>query len=218
MKKIMFVFIAILCTTISCQKEGNEPLTPSLIPLNGHQAIDLGLSVRWATCNIGARTSADDGYYFSWGETSPKDYYNDTTYTFTGMEDVLLPEHDAAHVNWGSIWRMPTLEEYIELYEQCTWKWTSTNNSESWRQPGWKVTGPNGNSIFFPAVAERFEPNTYGWREEMGYYWSSTRLQSTESHQAYHLLFNSGSPYIRYVNTFRGYPIRAVCPLEEITK
>jgi len=148
--------------------------------------VDLGLSVKWATFNVGATKPEESGDYFAWGETEPKSNYSWSTYkwcngsnnTLTkyntmssyGTVDnktVLDPEDDAAHVNWGGSWRMPTDEEWTELRTKCTWTWTTENGVK-----GSKLTGPNGKSIFLPAAG--FRDVTYLYRAgSIGYYWSS---------------------------------------------
>ena len=127
--------------------------------LDTHTYVDLGLSVMWAICNVGASAPEEYGDYFAWGETEAKQNFSweiykwcnstkstITKYNATDGLTTLLPEDDAAHVNWGGQWRMPTKEELTELREQCTWKWVTINGIK-----GNKVTGPNGNSIFLPA-------------------------------------------------------------------
>ena len=128
--------------------------------LDSHQYVDLGLSVKWATCNVGASTPEEFGDYFSWGETQPKESYSwenykwcngskniITKYTSSDGLKTLEIEDDAAHVNWGGEWRIPTKAELTELREQCIWEWTEVNGVK-----GCKVIGPNGNSIFLPAA------------------------------------------------------------------
>ena len=128
---------------------------------NGHEYVDLGLpsGTKWATCNVGATAPEAYGDCFAWGETEPKDYYDWNTYkfttdgcrTFTKYNDTdgkttLDPEDDAAAVNWGGRWRMPTDAEWIELEENCTWTWTRLNGVN-----GCEVKSKtNGNSIFLP--------------------------------------------------------------------
>ena len=140
--------------------------TTSNVPnilIDGFEAVDLGLSVKWATHNVGAGSPEEYGEYFAWGETSPKSSYtesNSVTYGLSnselksrgiiGSDGNLTAEYDAATVNWGGNWRMPTLDEMKELLNNCTWKWTTQNGVY-----GRKVTGPNGNSIFLPAAGCR---------------------------------------------------------------
>ena len=151
------------------------------------EAVDLGLSVKWAPFNIGATSPEEYGEYFAWGETAPKSNYNWSTYkwcngsntTLTkyntmssyGTVDnktVLDPEDDAAHVNWGGSWRMPTDEEWTELRTKCTWTWTTENGVK-----GSKLTGPNGKSIFLPAAGYQYDTDLE-YAGGSGYYWSSS--------------------------------------------
>lgn len=113
--------------------------------INGHAYVDLGLSVKWATCNVGANSPEEYGQYFAWGETSPKTEFTEEN-SLTNkkyMEDFSGDEqYDAAAANWGGGWRMATSDEYTELINDCTWLLVENE--------GYKVTGPNGNSIFIP--------------------------------------------------------------------
>ena len=177
---------------------------------NGHEWVDLGLSVKWATCNIGADSPEDYGDYFVWGETRPKSEYTDAncktikkqsffTKLFNfGHSDAYanvenLPDdisgnaqYDAASANWGGTWRMPTVAEFEELCNKCKWTWTSQGGHK-----GYKVTGPNGNSIFLPAAGWRNGAGTYSVGE-YGDYRSST-LSSSYSDYARRLYFGSSS-------------------------
>ena len=169
------------------------PVTPG----DSHEWVDLGLpsGTLWATMNVGASSPEDYGDYFAWGETSPKSVYNWSTYKWcNGSETTLTkyctssslgtvdnltelqPEDDAASVNWGSSWRMPTLAQLEELISECTWTWTTRNGVN-----GMLVTGPNGNSIFLPG-AGAFADNEFGGDGLVGYYWSRTIFTSTPSH------------------------------------
>ena len=173
-------------------------------PLPVGEAVDLGLSVKWATMNVGATSPEDYGGYYAWGETEEKEYYEWSTYKWcNGSSDtmtkyctdsgygivdnkiVLDPEDDVAHVKWGGSWRMPTKEEQDELLNNCTWEWTTQNGVN-----GYKVTAPNGNSIFLPAAGARSGAGVYR-RGSDGYYWSSS-LVSDYSGSAYLLYFDSG--------------------------
>ena len=113
--------------------------------INGHAYVDLGFSVKWATCNVGANSPEEYGQYFAWGETSPKTEFTEEN-SLTNkkhMEDFSGDEqYDAAAANWGGGWRMATSDEYTELINDCTWILVENE--------GYKVTGPNGNSIFIP--------------------------------------------------------------------
>lgn len=164
-------------TTSSGKFISNEATYTFVVEKNTHilakfkvpiKAIDLGLSVKWAECNVGATKPEEYGGYYAWGETEEKSNYNWGTYKWcNGSEDtmtkyctnsscgtvdnktVLDLEDDVAHVKWGGDWRMPTRAEWDELLNECTWTII--------RQNGvcvYKVTGPNGNSIFLPAEIE----------------------------------------------------------------
>lgn len=168
--------------------------------INGHEYVDLGLpsGVKWATCNVGASKPEEYGGYYAWGETEEKSNYDWSTYKWCrgnhktiakyGLFDnktVLDPQDDVAHVKWGGTWRMPTEAELNELRNNCTWTWITQNGVK-----GYKVTGPNGNSIFLPAAGYRYgtEANNRGGN---GYYWSSS-LNSDYSYYAFYCFFNSG--------------------------
>ena len=172
------------------------------------QAVDLGLpsGLRWASCNVGATAAEGYGDYYAWGETAPKTDYSWATYKhangaenkltkyctdtsygdncFTDDKTTLEPEDDAATVNWGEEWRMPTDAEWTELREQCTWTWTTLNGVY-----GCQVTSKtNSNSIFLPAAGYRYgtDLNNVG---SYGDYWSSSLYVFPE--YAWFIYFNS---------------------------
>ena len=136
-------------------------------------AIDLGLSVKWATCNVGASTSEFYGNYYAWGETSTKsEYWTSNSKTFgKNLGDISgNAQYDAARANWGGSWRMPRKAEFDELRKHCTWQWTTQNGVK-----GYKVTSKtNGNSIFLPAAGWRYGSSSHHDVGEEGKYWSST--------------------------------------------
>jgi hypothetical protein len=153
-------------------------------PVAVPEAVDLGLSVKWASFNLGASIPEDYGYIFAWGYTSPSDNtttndykwsvgsntftkYYDSSFDGTDNKKVLDPEDDAAHVLLGNNWRIPTREEQDELLKNCERKWTTKNNAY-----GYLITGPNGNSIFLPARGDKDTGSPYG--KYGGCYWSSS--------------------------------------------
>ena len=153
---------------------------------NGYQYVDLGLSVKWATCNVGASKPEDYGNYYAWGETSTKSSYTSDNSKTNGksMGDIKgNSSYDAARANWGGKWRMPTESEMQELIDRCTWEWTTQNGKN-----GYKVTGPNGNSIFLPAAGYR-DGSLLCYAGSGSYYWSSSPTEYDVS-GAYSLLFN----------------------------
>ncbi len=143
---------------------------PATGVINGHEYVDLGLSVKWAICNVGADSSSDYGDYYAWGEIATKLEYTDGNRITCdkGMKSIAGDSlYDVARAKWGDMWRLPTLKEVEELCMQCSHVWTMRGGH--W---GYKVTGPNGNSIFLPAAGY--------WRNkkvvragEFGNYWTS---------------------------------------------
>lgn len=166
MRKITLFVMAVLMSLVA--ETQNKAIAQAT---GGHEWVDMGLSVKWATCNVGANAPEDYGDYFAWGETSPKNIYSwynlkhslfldkikfskyvtirhiELDYGSVDCKAVLDPEDDAASANWGGNWRMPTATEFEELIDMCTWIWTTMNGKN-----GYKVVSKvNGNSIFFPA-------------------------------------------------------------------
>ena len=191
---------------------------------NGYKCVDLGLSVNWATMNVGANAPEEYGDYFAWGETTAKSTYTwenykwckgseytmtkyctDSRYGTVDDKSVLDPEDDAAHVNWGGTWRMPTHDEFTELRTKCTWEWTSLNGVY-----GRKVTGPNGNSIFLPAAGCRLDSSLYNAGSD-GFYWSSS-LRTDIPLCGWSLYFYSSNFYVNGYDRCLGRSVRAVCP------
>ena len=154
-----------------------------------HECVDLGLSVKWATCNVGANTPEEYGNYYAWGETSTKSSYNfDNCKTWDcSLSDIRgNSSYDAARANWGGSWRLPTMAECDELAYNCTCLWTTQNGVAGMRF----TSKRNGNSIFLPAAGWRIGPSMYGAGGH-GYYWSSTPYES-DTQSAYDLYFDSG--------------------------
>ncbi|MBQ0095524.1 MAG: Ig-like domain-containing protein [Bacteroidetes bacterium] len=199
------------------------------------QYVDLGLSVKWATCNVGAEKPEDYGDYFAWGETETKSDYSWSTYKyckgsydsmtkycdnssygyngFTDNNSVLDPEDDAAHVNWGGDWRMPTKAEKDELRNtsNCTWTWTTMNGVNGYKVVS-KKSGYAGNYIFLPAAGYRGGTALYRVGSD-GYYWSSS-LNTGSPGGAYCLYFGSGGVYWDGSGgRDYGQSVRPVCPV-----
>ena len=210
-----------------CSKNGYEGgFTPAPADV---QAVDLGLpsGIKWASCNVGAEKPEDYGNYYAWGEVLPKEDYSLATYKyangydkltkycnnasygdngFTDNKTTLEPEDDAAHVNWGGSWRMPTDAEWAELIANCTWTWTTQNGIN-----GYQVTGKtNSNSIFLPAAGFRdaTDLSLVGYD---GDYWSSS-LCEYGPYYAWYLYFGSDSVRRNYNIRFYGLSVRPVCP------
>ena len=191
---------------------GEEKSFTTLLPINGHDCVDLGLpsGLKWATCNIGATTPEDYGNYYAWGETATKSEYTDQNSVTYGQQISDFSgnaQYDAARANWGGSWRMPTEAEMKELRDNCTWTWTTQSNVY-----GYRVTGSNGNSIFLPA-AGNYNGSSHNRVGEYGYYWSSTPDES-DTYTAYYLYFLSENQDVRWDNRYYGQTVRPVTYLK----
>lgn len=193
----------------------------------GHGYVDLGLSVRWATCNLGASSPEMAGNYYAWGETEPKDsctvwnyrwcegFFWDLRFTKYGEVDgkvVLESSDDAATAAWGGKWRTPTHEEQEELRTGCKWTWCDDYKGSG--VCGYlvesEISGYEGRSIFLPAAGDKLGTavRSYGIR---GYYMSSTIVPGHD-HGACYLLFEKGSKDWMYCYRYYGQSVRPVLP------
>ena len=182
---------------------------------NGHEYVDLGLSVKWATCNVGATKPEEDGDYFAWGETAEKSKYSWDTYfdtkdggvTFTeyakDKKTLLDADDDAARQNWGGSWRIPTKEEWNELMDNCNISWKKQGTRKGYLFTSKK----NDNTLFLPAADFVSEGGSSDGN--LGHYWSSS-LSETLSDRAWVLSFESN--FMKWVQCTRSYgvPVRPV--------
>ncbi len=230
MKKFYLIIAVVLAVVsvvgmLACYSVDNEDMAADMPTgnLGGHDWVDLGLSVRWATCNVGAKSPEEYGDYFAWGETTKKDEYllcnysyfnwdgcgsqsfakycNSTNYSENGFSDnkaFLEISDDAAAANWGDGWRMPTKDEFQELFDKC--KWVKTSD-------GYEVTGPNGKSIHLPLAGYRVtsEPREVGIN---GYYWTNSLGEKGPSY-AWRTDFGGGKMFEDCRDS--GLPVRPVC-------
>lgn len=191
---------------------------------NGHDYIDLGLSVKWATVNMGTAELAGYGYYYAWGETSAKSEYSWSTYKwcngtnksmkkyctsssygFVDNDTILYPSDDAAHIYWAGKWRIPTIAEWDELFSQCTWGLVGQGDDYAY-----KVIGPNGNTILLPVAGYRLgsEVQEAG---VSGHYLSSS-LYTNQPNCAWSIYLDSNGIKKGYHGRNLGFSIRPVCP------
>ena len=199
--------------------------------------VDLGLpsGTLWADRNVGADSPEDYGDYFAWGETEPKETYNlitykwcqgsettmtkyciDSNYGTVDNKTVLDLEDDAAFVNMGTDWRMPTEDEMNELFNWCSWTWTTQNGTN-----GYIVTGPNDNSIFLPAAGYRAGSNK-DHADLKGHYWSASLGEGGSDHTI-GAFFESNNRIMILQFRESGFPVRAVAavkkePVPEVNK
>ena len=176
--------------------------------INGHEYVEMGDGLKWATMNVGATKPEEYGDYFAWGETAAKTDYSWSTYfdnpsgdgkTFTkyatDKKTVLDLEDDAARQIWKGTWRIPTDAEWTALRNADNFKWTWTDDYEGTGVDGRivtsKVSGYEGNSIFLPAAGYRYGPSLYD-AGSRGNYWSSS-LNTSYSSSAWDVGFGSSS-------------------------
>ena len=277
--------LCVAAITAGCKNRAADtaaPVSQTSGMENGHEWADLGLSVRWAACNVGAVSPEEYGDLIAWGETEPKSAYdwnnlkychvsnsisfskyitdvqqddafpeNDSEELYfeplpvmlapdsngfimiqdaasrsdadsrsvivygitenafeTDDRTVLEPSDDAASVNWGGSWRMPTDAEWMELLKNCSWTWTVQNGVN-----GHKVTSRiNGNSIFLPAAGHHddFLHIHPGYEDSFGYYWSSS-LDSTFPEHAMMTLIGRRGASTGTAERYMGLSVRPVC-------
>lgn len=224
MKNHILTVILFLTGSI-CFAQDNQSVSGQIA---GHDYVDLGLpsGTLWATYNVGATKSTEYGYFFAWGETSPKTSYAWSAYKWTNDEgdtffkyvasskfgkvdnnEILLPIDDAATVNWGNAWRMPTTEEQKELIEGCKWEWTDDfKGSGVSGQLG--ISTINNKEIFLPASGFN-GANGLSSVGELSEYWSSS-LRKDASWHAYDMRIDKIKVSYNYVGRNNGQSIRAV--------
>ncbi len=198
---------------------------------NNYAYVDLGLSVKWATMNVGSSKPEDYGDYYAWGETMTKSTYDWSTYKYyDGSESkltkyvindsygapdyktILLPEDDVAHDKWGGNWRMPTIREFKELLDSCSWEWTAVNSVNGYKVTS-RISGYEDNTIFLPATGYRLDSDL----DQVGFYgsyWSSSIILGGTG-SAWYLNFYSNYHSMSGSSRFGGRCIRPVCPSEK---
>ena len=168
------------------QRQNSKPVSQPTGYVNGHGYVDLGLSVKWATCNVGASSPEEFGDYFAWGETETKasfldykwsagssnkftKYVLDEEYGKVDYIKELLADDDVAYVKWGGDWRMPTCEEFHELVDNAKWVVEERNGILGYLV----VSNINKNSVFLPfgGVCSYSVPQNVG---KEGNYWSKS--------------------------------------------
>ena len=224
MKTVKFTLLTLLSLAlVACNKPQGQDGDAD------PNAVDLGLSVKWAKCNIGAMSPEESGGHYAWGEIELKKDYDWPTYKWCngdlnkltkyctnnkadqwdglGSPDgitTLEQSDDVSHVKLGGKWRTPTIEEWLELKEKCTWEWSSQNGVN-----GYLITASNCNSIFLPTAG--FHGGTaYDFADSYGFYWSSSLDTVGAPDGAWYVVFDSS--YIEegsYTRSF-GLSIRPV--------
>lgn len=183
------------------------------------EPVDLGLSVMWASWNVGAMAPEEVGNYYAWGETTTKESYYNTDYNYAKQipDDISSTEFDAAYVTWGENWRMPTSGEAQELAYYCDWSRAVVNGMQCY-----KVTGPNGNSIILPCSGFKIEgtieyPNTCQYYTSNMCSWSSYVAKSLGTNDNYLPELFDWNLNSNNQGRFFGMPIRPVCNKTSVT-
>ena len=210
MNRIQHIALFFLFTALIYSGNLHAQVASGLI--NGHDYVDLGLSVKWATCNVGANKPSDYGNYYAWGETETK-----STYTEENCEtwekqigNIGYTSRDVAHVKWGGSWRMPTEVEFEELLDEnnCDWTWITMNGVNGYKVTSKKL-GYKDNYIFLPTAGRHFDGPTPIYSGKNGDYWSSSPYENNAC-RAVHLYFDGY--YICQLKKGRyiGMPVRPV--------
>ncbi len=157
-------------------------------------AIDLGLSVKWATYNVGATTASDKGNYYAWGETSPKSKYTWANYAYADGSattvknigsDIAGTSYDVAAQLWGGNWRMPNISEIKELIQKCTFTETTVSGVK-----GYRVKGPNGKTIFLPFAGCSYDGSAKGIGSYA--YYACGDISESNQQKAYSMFIKTG--------------------------
>ncbi len=191
-------------------------MATSIVYADTREYVDLGLpsGTLWATCNIGADSPEHYGDYFAWGETTTKSDYGWESYKYGDSNSYtpteLPPEDDAATVNWGSEWCMPSYDQFHELINSSytTTEWTTVNGVYGYKITS-KMSGHVGNSIFLPAAGCRgySSPSNAG---SYGYYWSRTHASGGIMNVPYILFFRSSDISSSFSYPYDGNSVRPV--------
>ena len=229
MKKQLAALSVLLLIICSCDKDNDFNPTP--------QYVDLGLSVKWATFNVGASQPQESGDYYAWGELSTKRSYYWSTYQynigeydeeklssltkycpkaqfgydgFTDTLAILELSDDIAHIKWGGNWRTPTAQEFMELLDSCKWEWEKMNGIKGFKITS-NVTGFKDQSIFLPAVGYISGLKKFNDNPTINYWTGS--LFNKKPYYSYCLSYHYESDetvYIGCSGRYLGRPIRPV--------
>lgn len=207
MKRLLIISLAFVSAGATMAQIS---ISSSAETINGHECVDLGLSVKWATRNVGAASPEDYGNYYQWGATSTPtegNYSEGNCETYgKNISDIGGTSRDVARAKWGGSWRMPTKNECEELVNNCTWTWTTFRGMQ-----GYRVTSNrNGNSIFLPAAGSRCD-TSLALAGTYGRYWCATPSVDEYSDTAFYLDFADFYQRVAaYYVRSTGFPIRPV--------
>ncbi len=218
MNKLKF-FATLCCAALlfaACDKD-NEPKNDNDTSNDTKSAVDLGLSVKWATCNVGATSPEEYGNQYAWGEIETKGTYSWNAYKYgtadkltkynaTDKKTTLEAADDVAAAKWGGAWRMPTDAEWKELVDKCTWTWTTLNGKN-----GYEVKSKtNEQSIFLPATGCRGDDGLID-AGSYGAYWSSSLNTDDRTGAQSMYFYSTDGVYRNYCIRYFGGSVRPVC-------
>lgn len=211
--------------TITPDSGAKKVITVNQSGMDKPLAVDLGLSVKWASCNVGSDRPEGTGGYYAWGEVETKEVYEWSTYKYGSLGSkltkyctdpawgtvdgltVLESQDDVAATLLKDGWRMPTSGEFQELIDNCEWQETTVNDIF-----GYQVIGPNGNTIFIPAGGSFNGTDGYA-NTVFGNYWAAN-IATDSRCRPYYFYFSKDLGYALYSNGFRpnGVTVRPVKP------
>ena len=173
-------------------KDGTEIVIP-LGEQSPYRAVNLGLSVKWASFNLGATASSEQGGYYLWGDVANSGIM--PNYVAPNIDNICGTKYDIVRATWGGTWRLPNKAEQIDLIKKCTWTRATVNGVS-----GMKVTGGNGNSIFLPSTGYELPASgpigtTQIMDKSSGYYWTGESYSDTYGRFGYVFYYNSTSYY-----------------------
>ena len=172
------------------------------------EVVDLGLTVRWATRNVGASSPELAGSYFGWGEKTGT-VFSQTLSDYAGVSNISGTKYDMATANEGDGYQVPTWDQFQELLKQCNWKRTTYKNVV-----GYAVTGPNGNSMFMPSAGYTINGSDFignDGAQAVGLYWTGTR-DDIRTDYAYNLELGESEPSMQRSLRYTGMTVRPVIP------
>ena len=231
--------ITLIATLASCDKEAyidiptasklESPTNPN--SLNGHEYVDLGLSVKWATCNVDALHPEDFGGYYAWGDDKPYSHVAHFLDSLGFKKEFFLTSNagyidhlrdrmridkigrglihkgvDIATHKWGEGWRLPSKNEFVELHDNCTWQEIIVDDAVCYKVTS-KIPGYTDRYIILPHTGYNFVDTEQDLYED-AVYWTGT----LRSEYLIHLfVFNSKEYSDCFSGAAVGYPVRPVC-------
>ena len=188
-----------------------------ILRFGNFNAVDLGLSVLWADCNVGGNSESPIGGLYGWGDPSGEktsqdvaDYVPLRKYLSSQIPmNISRTEYDIATAKWGKFWRMPSKEHWKELITKCVWTFERLQDIE-----GYSVKGPNGNSIFLPFTGLRLGEDISN--KDAGFYWTCEMAEDDRNCAYYCNFIKDDYSYATTNNyVYSGFAVRPICDKKE---